>query len=50
VRGGVVQDQVHVQISGDFLLQGVEELLELDRAVAECSRTITLPVVMSRAA
>ncbi len=34
VRGGVVQDQVHVEIGGDFLLECVEELLELDSAVA----------------
>ena len=34
VRGCIVEHEVHVEVLGDSLVDGVEELLELDRAVA----------------
>ncbi|ALE76820.1 hypothetical protein FRP1_28940 (plasmid) [Pseudonocardia sp. EC080625-04] len=32
--GGVVQHQVHVELGGDFAVEGAQELAELDRPMA----------------
>ena len=38
VRGAVVEDHVHVELGGDLAVEGLQELLELDRAVAGVQR------------
>ena len=38
VGDAVVEDHVHVELGGDFAVEGLEELLELDRAVAGVQR------------
>ena len=38
VGGAVVEDQVHVEVVGDLAVDGLQELLELDRAVAAVQR------------
>ena len=51
VSGGVVEDQVDGEFGRDLAVERLEELFELDRAVAGVQAApITLPVVMSSAA
>jgi hypothetical protein len=50
VGGVVVEDQVDVELGRDLLVDPLQELLELDRAVAGMQGAVTLPEVVSRAA
>ncbi len=51
VGRGVIQDEVNVEVCWNFAVDGVQELLELDRARwRECSEPMIWPVVMSSAA
>jgi hypothetical protein len=34
VGRGAIEDHVHLEFGGDFTVEGLEELLELDRAMA----------------
>lgn len=43
VRGGVIEDEVHVEVLGDLLVDGSQELLEHDRAMAGVQLADHLP-------
>jgi len=43
VAGGVVEHEVHVELGGDIAVDRLEELQELDRAVALVQRADHLP-------
>jgi hypothetical protein len=45
----VVQDEMHVQVGGHLRIDGVEELPELDTAMAPMSWPMTVPVLASSA-
>jgi len=38
VRGGVVEHEMDIELGGHFAVEGLEELLELDRAVPAVQR------------
>jgi hypothetical protein len=40
---GVIEDEVHLQLRWDFLVEGLHEFLELDRAVAGMQTAEHLP-------